>query len=133
MTYETRDPNSSAPRQLSATSLMSDAVYNQKEEKLGDIKDMMLDIHSGTVRYAVLSFGGFLGMGEKLFAVPWSALTLDTNNKRFVLNVESERLQNAPGFDKDNWPDMADAIWAQNIHTYYGTQADATKPDVPLL
>lgn len=131
MTYETRDPNSPAPRLLSATSLMSDAVYNQKEEKLGDIKDMMLDIHSGTVSYAVLSFGGFLGLGEKLFAVPWSALTLDTVNKRFVLNVESERLQNAPGFDKDNWPDMADATWAQNIHTYYGTQADATKPDVP--
>lgn len=137
MTYESRDPGSPAPRLLSATSLMSDDVYNQKEEKLGDIKDLMLDIRSGTVSYAVLSFGGFLGMGEKLFAVPWSALTLDTINKRFVLNVASERLENAPGFDKDNWPDMADPTWAQSIHTYYGTQygtqADPTKPDVPLV
>jgi sporulation protein YlmC with PRC-barrel domain len=133
MTYESRDPSSPAPRLLSATSLMSDDVYNQKEEKLGDIKDLMLDTHSGTVSYAVLSFGGFLGMGEKLFAVPWSALTLDTSNKRFVLNVASERLENAPGFDKDNWPDMADPTWAQSIHTYYGTQAEPTKPDVPLV
>ncbi|NMG73983.1 PRC-barrel domain-containing protein [Aromatoleum diolicum] len=134
MTYETLNP---APRLLSATSLMSDAVYNHKEEKLGDIKDMMLNIHSGTVSYAVLSFGGFLGMGEKLFAVPWSALTLDTVNKRFVLNVETDSLENAPGFDKDHWPDMADPTWAQSIHTYYGTQyetqADPDKPNVPLL
>lgn len=124
-------PNRPAPRLLSATSLMSDDIYNAKEEKLGSIKDFMLDIHSGTVSYAVLSIGGFLGMGDKLFAVPWNALTLDTENKRFVLNVESERLEDAPGFDKDHWPDMADSTWAQTIHTYYGTQADPTRPFPP--
>ena len=59
----------------------------------------MLDVPSGRVAYAVLSFGGFLGMGEKLFVVPWSALTLDTVNKRFVLDVTKERLKDAPGFD----------------------------------
>ena len=69
-------------------------------------------------------------MGEKLFAVPWSALTLDTQNKRFMLNVELDRLKNAPGFDKDQWPDMADASWAQNIHSYYETPSDATKPNI---
>jgi len=73
------------------------------------------------VSYAVLSFGGFLGMGEKLFAVPWNALTLDTKNKRFVLNVEKERLKQAPGFDTDKWPNMADQAWAKEIHSYYGT------------
>lgn len=132
MTYETQDSNSPAPKLLSATSLMSDDVFNMKEEKLGDIKDLMLDTHTGNVCYAVLSFGGFLGMGEKLFAVPWRAMTLDTVNKRFILNIEADRLENAPGFDKDNWPDMADAIWAQSIHTYYGTQADPTRPSIPL-
>ena len=131
MTYTSIDPTSPAPKLLSATSLMSDDVYNQNEEKLGSIKDMMLNIHSGTVSYAVLSFGGFLGMGEKLFAVPWSAMTLDTVNKRFVLNVASDRLENAPGFDKDHWPDMADPTWAQSIHTYYGTQVDSTKSTFP--
>jgi hypothetical protein len=118
---------------LSATSLMSDDVYNQKDEKLGDIKELMLDVPSGNVRYAVLAFGGFLGMGEKLFAVPWRALTLNTTGKRFVLNVDATRLENAPGFDKDHWPDMADAAWAKSIHTYYGTQAETARPAVPLV
>jgi hypothetical protein len=90
-------------------------------------------MHSGSVCYAVLSSGGFLGMGEKLFAVPWSALTLDTENKRFVLDVEVDRLKNAPGFDKDQWPNMADASWAKSIHSYYGTQSDVTKLNVPHL
>ena len=65
---------------------------------------------------------GFLGMGDKLFAVPWYALKLDTVNKRFVLNVDKDRLESAPGFDKDNWPNMSDQAWAQNIHSYYGTK-----------
>ena len=82
----------------------------------------MLDIRTGRISYAVLSFGGFLGMGEKLFAVPWSALTLDTVNKRFVLDVEKDRLENAPGFDKHQWPNMEDPDWAKGIHDYYGTK-----------
>jgi len=61
-------------------------------------------------------------MGEKLFAVPWNALTLETKNKRFVLNVEKDRLKGAPGFDKSHWPDMADQSWARTIHSYYGTE-----------
>lgn len=131
MSYETNESIRPTSRLLGATSLMSDDVYNQQDEKLGDIKEFMLDVSSGNVRYAVLAFGGFLGMGEKLFAVPWSALTLDTTNKRFVLNVEAKSLENAPGFDKDHWPNMADTTWAQTIHTYYGTQADAARSNVP--
>lgn len=78
-------------------------------------------MRTGKVAYAVLSFGGFLGMGGKLFALPWAALTLDTENKRFTLSVSKERLESAPGFDSDNWPDMANPEWASGIHTYYGT------------
>jgi hypothetical protein len=74
------------------------------------------------VCYAVLSFGGVFGIGEKLFAVPWNALRLDTENKRFELNVETDRLKNAPGFDKNAWPDMADQSWVDEIHSYYGTK-----------
>jgi sporulation protein YlmC with PRC-barrel domain len=109
------------PRLMGADTLMGNDVYNQKDEDLGDIKEIMLDMRSGRVAYAVLSFGGFLGMGKKLFAVPWSALTLDTVNKRFVLSVDKERLANAPGFDKDKWPDMQDPTWSKEIHAYYGT------------
>jgi hypothetical protein len=66
-------------------------------------------------------FGGFLSLGEKLFAVPWSALKVDTQNKRFILDADEERLKNAPGFDTDNWPNMADATWGKSVHAYYGT------------
>ncbi|MGG7597988.1 hypothetical protein ACQ4OD_13210 [Pseudomonas sp. WC1] len=69
----------------------------------------------------MLSFGGFLGMGEKLFAVPWGALRLDTVNKRFVLDAYKDRLKNAPGFDKDNRPNMSDPTWGKDIQDYYGT------------
>ncbi len=111
------------PELMGADTLVGNDVYNQSDDDLGDIKEIMLDMRSGQVAYAVVSFGGFLGMGEKLFAVPWSALTLDTENKRFVLNVDKEHLDSAPGFDKDQWPDMADPQWAKEIHAYYGTES----------
>lgn len=108
-------------RLLSASTLSSDDVYNPKGEKLGSIKELMMDIESGRVCYAVLSFGGFLSLGEKLFAVPWSALKVDTENKRLIMDTDEERLKNAPGFDSDNWPNMADSTWEKNVHAYYGT------------
>ncbi|HTF83146.1 PRC-barrel domain-containing protein [Cellvibrio sp. ARAG 10.3] len=120
--YKSHDNRGPGPRLMGADTLIGNDVYNHKDEDLGDIKEIMLDMSSGQVAYAVLSFGSFLGMGEKLFAVPWSALTLDTINKRFILNVEKERLKSAPGFDKDDWPDMADQSWSQDIHAYYGTR-----------
>ena len=119
--YKSRAGGGPGPALMGANTLMGDEVYNHKDEDLGDIKEIMLDTRTGRVCYAVLSFGGFLGMGDKLFAVPWNALTLDTKNKRFVLNVEKERLTQAPGFDKDKWPNMADQAWAKAIHFYYGT------------
>ena len=117
------------PRLMGAHTLIGNDVSNQNEEDLGDIKEIMLDMRGGQVAYAVLSFGGFLGMGERLFAVPWSALTLDTVNKRFVLGVDKERLDDAPGFDKDKWPDMRDPAWRNEINTYYGTAARAEGND----
>lgn len=108
-------------RVLSASTLSSDDVYNLKGEKLGSIKELMLDIESGRVCYAVLSFGGFLSLGEKLFAVPWGALTVDTEKQRLVMDANEERLKNAPGFDTDHWPNMADSTWGKNVHAYYGT------------
>ncbi len=82
----------------------------------------MIDLDNGRIAYCVLSFGGFLGMGDKLFAVPWSALTLDTENKCFILNVDKERLNKAPGFDKDNWPYMTDADWGTRVYTFYNVK-----------
>ncbi len=107
------------PHLMGADTLIGNDVVNKQSESLGDIKEIMLDMRTGRVSYAVLSFGGFLTMGEKLFAVPWEALTLDTVNKCFVLDVEEERLENAPGFDKDMWPNMADATWQKGINDFY--------------
>jgi sporulation protein YlmC with PRC-barrel domain len=109
------------PALMGADTLIGDSVVNGQDEDLGDIKEIMLDMRSGQVAYAVLSFGGFLGIGEKLFAVPWQAMQLDTVNKRFVLNVDKAKLKKAPGFDPDAWPDMSDVTWSNQIHAFYGT------------
>lgn len=119
------------PSLMGADTLIGDNVVNGMEEDLGDIKEIMLDMNTGQVAYAVLAFGGFLGLGEKLFAVPWQALHLDTVNKRFVLNVEKERLKTAPGFNKDSWPDMADVTWANQVHSFYGT--DPARGGAPTM
>lgn len=107
------------PGLMGAETLLGNDVYNHNDEHIGDIKEIMLDMNGGKVSYAVLSFGSFLGMGAKLFAVPWNALTLDTENKRFTLDIDKDRLENAPGFDKDNWPNMADSSWQDTIQSYY--------------
>ncbi|HZI84516.1 MAG TPA: PRC-barrel domain-containing protein [Casimicrobiaceae bacterium] len=107
------------PEVMDAATLIGDAVVNANDEDLGKVEAIMLDVQSGRIAYAVLSFGGFMGMGTKLFAIPWSALTLDTEEKRFILDVPKEKLENAPGFDKDHWPAMADQRWATDLHTYY--------------
>jgi len=109
------------PGLMGANTLIGNDVCNDNDDNLGEIKEIMLDMRTGDVSYAVLSFGGFMGMGDKLFAVPWKALTLDTVNQRFILKVEKDRLQHAPGFDKDSWPNMADPTWAKGVHLYYGT------------
>ena len=116
------DPGRKLRRILSASTISGDKVVNPAGEKLGEIKELMIDLPSGRIAYAVLSFGGFLGMGETLFAVPWNALTVDEDQKQIVLNADKEQLKNAPGFDKDDWPDMVNIRWGTQIHTYYGTQ-----------
>lgn len=110
------------PQVLSASTLMGDDVYNPQGEKLGTIKELMLDIDLGRVAYAVLSFGGILGMGDKLFAIPFESLRLNAEKEHFTLDVPKERLKEAPGFDKDNWPSTADRTWGREIHTFYGVE-----------
>jgi sporulation protein YlmC with PRC-barrel domain len=109
------------PELMGADTLLGNDVYNGDGEDLGDIKEFMIDMATGRVAYAVLSFGGVLSLGEKLFAVPWAALKLDTVNQRFTLNVPKGKLKEAPGFDADHWPSMSDAAWATGVHTFYGT------------
>jgi len=96
---------------MSVETLVGNDVYDFQGGYMVDIGDMMLDMRRGRVDYVVVSFAAFLGMGEKLFAVPRAALTFDTENKRLTLSAEKDRLKEAPGFDKRHWPNMADQTW----------------------
>lgn len=104
---------------LSASSLKGTKIRNASDEDLGDIEDLMINTADGSVEYAVVSFGGFLGMGDKLFAVPLQAFKVDTDNEKLILNETKDRLKSAPGFDKDNWPSHADSKWSSQVHTFY--------------
>jgi sporulation protein YlmC with PRC-barrel domain len=119
--YAKGEGSGPGPALMGADTLLGNDVYNSDAEHLGDIKEFMIDMASGRVAYAVLSFGGVLGLGEKLFAVPWQALKLDTVYQRFTLNVPKAKLKEAPGFDAHHWPSMSDSAWATGVHTFYGT------------
>ena len=110
------------PNLLSTSTLSHDDVRNPQGEHLGEIKDFMLDLDNGRIAYAVLSFGGFLGIGDKLFALPWNMMRVDTKAKCFVVDVTKEQLEAAPGFDKDNWPQHPDFSFVDSVYTHYGYQ-----------
>ncbi|MFP4323986.1 MAG: PRC-barrel domain-containing protein [Anaerolineales bacterium] len=105
---------------LSAGSLIGTPITNPDEQDLGTIKELMIDVVRGHVAYAVVDFGGFLGLGNKLFAMPWGMFTLDTDNEQVILDIPKERLQNAEGFDKNDWPDATDIEFLERIYNYYG-------------
>lgn len=109
-------------RTLSATTLIGDKVQNLDGDDLGEVKDLMIEVDGGTIAYAVVDFGGFLGIGGKLFAVPWRALTLNSGSHEFLLDMDRERLENAPGFDPDDWPDFSDQDWGSTVHEHYGVR-----------
>ena len=127
MSYQSKVLNSSnngdcfEPQLVSVNSLFGNHVYSQDNENFGQVKEIMLDTNTGKVCYAILYCGCFSGMSEKLLAVPWQALMLDSKNKRYVLNIDAIDLNCAPSFDKDNWPNMADETWADSVNSYYGT------------
>lgn len=107
------------PRLMTAQTLEANKVMNRSGDQLGEIEDIMLDVTRGRIAYAVMAAGGILGVGRKLFAVPWSALTLDTDRHCFVMDASVQRFKDAPGFDKDHWPEQADEQWHRDIHSYY--------------
>ena len=107
---------------LAADTVTGDKVVNRQKENLGTIEHLMIDVENGHVAYAVLSFGGFLGMGDKLFAIPWNALMVDTDEERFILDIDKKLLERAPGFDKAHWPNMADRAWGAEVSRYYGAK-----------
>jgi sporulation protein YlmC with PRC-barrel domain len=90
---------------LSATSIIGDKVHNAQNEYLGKIADIMVDITNGKIEYVVIEFGGFLTIGQKYFAIPFGLLHVDPANKAFLLDQPKEKLEKAPGFDMNHWPE----------------------------
>ena len=105
---------------LPVSTLTGSRVINPAGDDLGKIEDIAIDMASGRIAYAVLSFGGFLGFGTKYFALPWEALRLSSAEEAFILHVDRAVLEQAPGFDKDQWPEMADRQWGAGIYSHYG-------------
>ena len=105
---------------VKASSIIGTKVVNPNGDNLGDIKEVVIDPRTGRVAYSVVSFGGFLGMGEKLFAIPFSSFKYNATSNDYVLDVSKERLQSAPGFDADHWPSMAEEKWNRDVYKYYG-------------
>lgn len=104
---------------MAAATLDGNKVVTIDGEHVGKISDIMLDVRTGRIAYAVLSEGGFLGVGTTLHAIPWGALTLNVDEKIFLVELMAEQIKTAPGFDRDHWPAMADPLWASSVHDYY--------------
>jgi sporulation protein YlmC with PRC-barrel domain len=104
---------------VKATSIIGTKVVNPQDENLGDIKELMIDPQTGHVAYAVVSFGGFLTLGEKLFAIPFGAFDYNPTKHEYILDVAKEKLKEAPGFPSSHWPTMADEKWNRDVHKYF--------------
>lgn len=109
---------SSAP--VKASNMIGTRVVNPGHDSLGDIKEIVIDRRTGKVAYAVVSFGGFLGVGEKLLAIPFDSFEYNVEKDEYVLDVSKEQLQEAPGFDPGHWPLMAEEKWHRDVHKFYG-------------
>ena len=117
--YKNYDEKGPGPRLMGANTLIGDDVYNHKDEDLGDIKEIMLDVNSGRIAYAVLSFGGFLGIGDRHHPLPWGVLKYDTNLEGYVVNLDKRVLEQAPTYGSDERVDLADEAYGKKIHDYY--------------
>jgi len=99
--------------------IIGSAVINLEGERIGSIDDLVIDIDTGDIMYAVLEYGGFMGLGEKLLAVPWQSLTTVPAEGIFIIDQSKAKLKKAPGFDKNKWPDIGDRSWGDGINEFY--------------
>lgn len=112
-------------RDMRASKIIGTGVENAQGENLGEVKDLIVDLHNQKIHYAVLGFGGALGLGDKLFAYPISSFKRGADTDKLVLNVDKEKLKSAPGFDKDKWPNWSDKGYRRDVDRYF--KSDAAK------
>ena len=107
-------------RLISSDKAVGTAVYNRQGEHLGSVYNLMIDKYSGQVAYAVMSFGGFLGMGESYHPLPWRRLTYDTRQGGYVVDLDRTRLEKAPSYTSRTAPDWADRTYGHRVDEFYG-------------
>ena len=114
-------PKANSPvKRLTATSIIGDSVENYEGEDLGSIEDLMINLETGKVEYAVIEYGTFLGLGGKMFAVPFEELEIDEEKECFIISRDTNYLKNAPGFDQNHWPDTNDHTeYLKQVNQYY--------------
>jgi hypothetical protein len=107
---------------ISSDKVEGTAVYNRSGDTLGSVHTLMIDKTSGHVTYAVMSFGGFLGIGDRYHPLPWEVLTYDTGQGGYVVDLDRERLEEAPTYGADETPDWGDRNWGKRVYDYYGAR-----------
>ncbi len=107
-------------RLIASDKVEGSAVYNRQDEHLGTVHNLMIDKTSGKVAYAVMSFGGFLGMGESYHPLPWRVLTYDTRKGGFVVDLDRSKLEKAPSYTANDMPDWSNRNYGNRIDDYYG-------------
>jgi sporulation protein YlmC with PRC-barrel domain len=117
-------PDANRPlERLTATSIIGDKVENPQGEDLGTIDNLMVNVRTGLVEYAVVEYGSFLGIGGKLFAIPFEELRVAKGRHVFLVNRDKDYLRMSPGFDKTHWPDTNDHSYYGDVDSYWGTAA----------
>lgn len=114
------DPGSTSGHLIAASKVNGTSVYNPAGEKLGSIYDVMVNKTSGTAEYAVLSFGGFLGIGNDYYPLPWKVLKYDRNQGGYIVDIDKRRLEGAPSYAANETGSWGDATWGRRVDDYYG-------------
>jgi hypothetical protein len=107
-------------RLIASNKVEGTAVYDRQGERLGEVYNFMVDKYSGQVAYAVMSFGGFLGIGESYHPLPWRVLNYDTSMAGYIVDLDKDRLRGAPSFSRNETPDWSNREWGTRVHDYYG-------------
>jgi sporulation protein YlmC with PRC-barrel domain len=115
-----KDPSDTGGRLIAASKVNGTNVYNRAGEKLGSVYDVMLDKRSGKADYAIMSFGGFLGIGDSYHPLPWDQLTYDTNMGGYVVNLDRARLEGAPSYATSDTTAWDDPEYGRRVNDYYG-------------
>jgi len=114
------DTNNPSGHLIGANQVQGTTVYDLAGEKLGSVQDVMIDKRSGRIAYAILSFGGFLGIGDQYHPLPWEKLKYDTEKGGYVVDIDRETLQGSPSYTDDATANWSDETWGRNVYAYYG-------------